>query len=737
MLHELRAFRHACARELRIDDLTVVLAIRLHARNPWTLERLEAVRGHYSPLPKVLVVDFGSEPGFAEQVARTSKEAGFHYVYVDDRGTFSLAKARNAGAAHADTPLLFFNDVDCFAEARFFDRLIEHAQAIEMGAYLDQVINVPVYHLEEQVSAEIWSADDACERSRRIARTMTRQVYAANAPYSYVDPSSNFFLIRRDFFDLVGGYNESFRGHGSEDFEFFLRLAHFTTQFPLPKEPARDIYSPVHEEFYAHKEYRGFRRYCELMALQAETAGLRICHLYHPRGNDSWYQEADRGKRRLVAQVQPFLEQPAKLLDYDWMPRRKNLLVLLKHLPQYQYFLPLRLAGYRLSACLVGEPGELERAAERLGRGEFDAVAVFNPYMNSHRELQPLVDLARARHIPLLVTDRGMLPESWFYAEDMPYADSEFTALDLDKLPLTDEELRIAEAYVEVLRKGTATLEQNGDFEATLARRGKSKRNRPTILVPLQLEDDVAVTRFNEGFMRYQDFVSEVAEVARTNPNLHFFVKPHPLSGLRFSSDLSNVTLCDRDDNIHALIELSDTVICYNSGVGFLALVHEKPIVTVGNAFYNLPRCGTRANSFASAVRLGISARVRPSRADVTRYVAWLLFHKYAFCKSRSVFRNLTARQVHNYRDLLFYKLPFGGSPSFLRASAEHAFDPSSYAAGKLAIRAGSARATYWAGGADTRLQVAKRKLRKLIRDPRRFVADSALSIAVRGRGKK
>src|SRR5205085_10850630 len=104
-------------------------------------------------------------------------------------------------------------------------------------------------------------------------------------------------------------------------------------------------------------------------------------------------------------------------------------------------------------------------------------------------------------------------------------------------------------------------------------------------------------------FLPYSEFVAQIDAVARAHPDVRFLIKAHPLSNQPFESSLSNVTLCDRTDNIHALIELSQAVVCYNSGVGFLALVHGKPLFTLGNAFYNLPGCGRRAPDFAAAVK--------------------------------------------------------------------------------------------------------------------------------------
>jgi len=708
----------------------MVLAVRLHAGNPWVAERLAALRQHYRELPSTLVVDFGSSEPYGAQLAALCAEHGLRYLREEDAGTYSAARARNLGARAARTPLLFFCDVDCFGEADLFERLIAHANRIDMASYLEQVVNLPAYSLGAQETREIWSAP-APVRGELLARRMLRKTYDAFDPaaYSYVDPASNFFMIRRDFFELVGGYDESFRGHGSEDFEFFLRLAHYTEQFPLPAELERDLYSPTNPAFFEQKLYRGFRRYMELMAFQAECAGLRIAHLHHAREADRWYAEKDRGRLRFRARVASYHKQPSRLIERDFLPRAKRALVLLKHERQTQYFLPLRLLGYQLHLMLSGDAVSEQRAREMLEGREVDAVAVFNPYMGSHRELLPWVERARALDVPLLVTDRGMLPESWFFAEDMPYGDGQYRALDPASWSFDEEELQIARDYAAVLRQGGATLEHNGDFADTMRRRERGRGARLTLLIPLQLDDDVAVTCFNEGHPSYAQFVADITVLARANPDVRFLVKTHPLSKRPFEGDTENLEVCDSQDNIHALIELSDALVCYNSGVGFLGLVHHKPVLTVGNAFYNIPGTGQRVESLTAALD-SLRAERRPPDAELmNRYLAWHLFRKYAFFKATSEVQELRTRRAHHYRNLLPYQLP-GSALMALRVSADHPFGERSYAAGKLVVSARTSTRQVRLRNDGASLL---RKLRKLARDPRRFARDSRLARKILG----
>lgn len=50
-------------------------------------------------------------------------------------------------------------------------------------------------------------------------------------------------------FDISGGYCDEFRGHGSEDFEFLIRLAKLTIDIPAPKGIEKDFYGPLKTSF--------------------------------------------------------------------------------------------------------------------------------------------------------------------------------------------------------------------------------------------------------------------------------------------------------------------------------------------------------------------------------------------------------------------------------------------------------------------------------------------------------
>lgn len=735
MLYDLERFHRACQREYSAHDITMIVAIRAHDHNPWVKRRLEILASHYDPAPRCVVVDFGSVEPHCTELRAIAERAGFDYVFVDDDGVFSLAKARNVGAAHARTDLLFFSDIDCFGARDLCGRIASYANAIDLGSIFDQIIKMPVYHLGENVSSDFFAIEEGARRARLLESAIAESVYsAADAVAEFVDPSSNFFVCRREFYDLVGGYNEAFRGHGSEDYEFLLRFALHSAQFPFPVDPSQDEYGPLRESFHGPKFFRGFRRLGELMSFHAEIAGLRIAHLYHPRpkAQDGWYANNDWKRTRFAEQVDPFISDPKQIVSYDWMPRTKTALVLIKHDWHYEFFLPLRRAGYRLVMRTAKQLAEDTSALEMILKREVDAVAIFNPYMRSHTELRPYFECAKSAGLETIVVERGALPESWYYASDVSYADPEWTATALEGYSPSAEETALANDYIAALRRGDQTLEKNGSMARTMARYAIYGRLHPKIcFVPLQIDDDLAVTRFTEGFIDYAVFRDSILDVAKRHSDVLFLIKPHPLSNSEWQSELENVVVCTSEDNVHGLIETAHAVLCYNSGVGLLALLHGKRVVTVGNAFYNFAGYGKRAKDAYDGVEMAFEKLDGFHERDTAHLVAWMLFRKYSFFKADSFYRDFGNRRSHEYRNMRCYQSNYGGSRSTLLARWSRPFAESSYASARIGVTVvedQAKRALLPRVREEGRVALFRRKLRKLQRNPERFFADSSLA---------
>lgn len=131
----------------------------------------------------------------------------------------------------------------------------------------------------------------------------------------------------------------------------------------------------------------------------------------------------------------------------------------------------------------------------------------------------------------------------------------------------------------------------------------------PYVFVPLQVETDSQIIQYSPQLKSMRNLVAIVCEGVleynlRYETDLHVVFKPHPVD--------TSIALGPIEDRLRAyphasmeraytsaqLIAGAELVMTINSTVGLEALMQFKPVVTLGNAFYNLPRLVTHCSDY-------------------------------------------------------------------------------------------------------------------------------------------
>lgn len=676
------------------SDISMVLCVRWHDANPWVIDRIALMGDYYVPAPKIIIVDFGSPAPHAARIRAVCEDKGYTYVHVDDTGIFSLSTARNAGFAAADTPFIYFADPDFFSERDHFGRLADIINTIDATKLFDLVLNIPAFHLSEPKTDGFFDLADFDARSNYLKKLSFYSYFENFEPKEgqFIAPYSNVFLIGSKLFSYLGGYDSGFRGHGSEDFEFLLRYGQHAKHLPMPSEPTEDCFGPGKASFFHQKTYSGFRRLFEALALPAESLGLKTFHLWHPKDKGSdWYKNNDWKRSRFSEATEIYVGKDERLLEVDFLPRAKKLACICKNRHHWGYFLPLRLAGFELVPVFGETDEDIAALTNGLTDGTLAGIAIFNPYMKSHSRFADAVTLARQLDRDVVVIERGALPNTVYYADDVSYASPSYSQAAFDREVFSAAELDAAWAYIERLREGSMTLEAMDTYAFTAEKyQGTKQPEKPVCLIPLQLDDDMAVTKFLKGEQSYHDFAASLARLVETNPDMTFVIKPHPLSKLDALPRTENVVIADRADNIHFLIDHADVVLCYNSGVGLLSLLHGKPTMTLGNAFYSLSGAGFHARSAEEGIASFKAGAVRaPDEALVQRIAAWFTLRKYSEFIATDHIVEFESRKSHGYKDIMITMLRWKGHEIALGRLRQLApFGKRSY----LAARAGVIR---------------------------------------------
>lgn len=263
-----------------------------------------------------------------------------------------------------------------------------------------------------------------------------------------------------------------------------------------------------------------------------------------------------------------------------------------------------------------------------------DQVLMPNPYGNNKR-LTCYKKLKESK-ITVVASDRGALPDSWFFDQGFNYDSESYHAKSWDKELSVTEQSKV-DHYIEKLRKGDTALEKQGD------RLGAEKAkeflgvhpDKKVIFVPLQRPTDTVIKYFSEPVGSVENFIQFLVDLEK-KLNTHgdewvFLLKKHPLETAYFSFESENIGYVTDSTNFYDLIEMSDAVLLINSGVGLNALAFEKKVICAGQAFYAHDGLAVHANSVQAAQDLLLSPTANPDYEKISRFFHHLITKVYSF----------------------------------------------------------------------------------------------------------
>jgi hypothetical protein len=167
----------------------------------------------------------------------------------------------------------------------------------------------------------------------------------------------------------------------------------------------------------------------------------------------------------------------------------------------------------------------------------------------------------------------------------------------------------------------------------------------PYLLAPLQMPTDDAVTLHSPlSVVDYVNVLSDWAERAR----VRVVFKLHPgRETPEIAKTVGRRTATGRyvamvDENIHSLIAGATGVVVLTSGVGFEALIHGKPVVTLG-------RCDYRWATFCSGpdcldAAFAYVREYSPAQRQAADKFIYFYYHRHAYLAKGAAMRHSTAR---------------------------------------------------------------------------------------------
>lgn len=229
-------------------------------------------------------------------------------------------------------------------------------------------------------------------------------------------------------------------------------------------------------------------------------------------------------------------------------------------------------------------------AIDFIRNSSIDMLIMPNPYGNERRMW--IYKKLKTLNFPIIVFDRGGLPNSWFFDVGFNADSPSYHPLKWDK-PLSTEQITAVTEYIKQVKYEIKPLEAQGERQGGVALKKKlGIENKRVLFVPLQRPSDTTIKFFSNPIEGFDAFIKVVIEtIQRTATTLNdwtIVVKKHPLETSR--PEHSFISYVDDNTHVYDLIEACDAVLLINSGVGLLASLWNKPVLHAGTVYYGHPQ---------------------------------------------------------------------------------------------------------------------------------------------------
>lgn len=180
-------------------------------------------------------------------------------------------------------------------------------------------------------------------------------------------------------------------------------------------------------------------------------------------------------------------------------------------------------------------------------------------------------------------------------------------------------------------REAGAGLAARASRRSDVAQGGNALPDAPFLFCPLQVPNDSQVTLFAGWTGGMTGFLQALGRAADHLPaGWHLRLKEHPSARVPLGPLLAPLVkggrvVVDNATDSFAQMAASRAVITLNSSMGLQAFFHDRPVITLGRAFYALPGLVHPAASQAALDALAAGAPALGYDADLrAAFVAWL-----------------------------------------------------------------------------------------------------------------
>jgi len=608
-------------------ELCVILPYREQSSKPdaldrvrWLLESTRDERVHFC------VVDSGSSHGHAQRVRQLCRELGASYIFVDSaHEPFSVGRCRNAGSMYVNARYVMFQDIDLMPCGSFYENLFRVIDEDRLAQNERDFLMIPCVYLSPY-GTQLFHETPSGERHHRFLSALYERNEGVVENFA---PGTSCVVVNRLYLLSLGGNHERFQGHGFEDFDLNLRLMLLSMKFAPPDD--------LHHTTNGWKtfEYRGYRGWAKVHGDFSLRRGLFLVHLWHspPKATEpdvKYFEWRQHNKKLFVERLRAFEKDP--LQEHESLPDHwsgSTLCLGKRRAPFFRSLLDIYpLLGrmvFATESSFIDEQAFLDFVSKK----RFDRVMFPNPYGNLKR--LSLYRAARAAGVEVVVSDRGALPDSVFFDSGFN-ADSDAYAPVRWNRELSTPERQRVEQYINELRSGEHALESQGARTGAAALRLQyGLGNSKVLFVALQRPLDTVIRYFSGNSGGTAGLLQTVRQLsARLPDDWRIVIKQHPLESEPLDIEAWNVKIVAPEAHVHDLLEACDATMVINSGVGVLSLAFNKPVIVLGESFYNVPNAAYVCDGVHDVLSALTRDDLAVDRERVLRFIHYLRFEFYS-----------------------------------------------------------------------------------------------------------
>jgi len=273
---------------------------------------------------------------------------------------------------------------------------------------------------------------------------------------------------------------------------------------------------------------------------------------------------------------------------------------------------------------------------------------------------QKLINYCKENNRVYYIFERGSLPNCLFLDKHGFLNDSSSYNKENWKRELDYNQNNQIENFIKDFINDSSSLEkqQTENFESL-----NIDSNNKIAFVPFQVYNDTVMQLWADWVENQENYYQVINNLAKELPDWTFIVKNHPVQIAKrfplFKSNLSNIVYAD---NVHYkdCIKNSDIVITINSSIGLQAMMWGKPVLILGEAFYQFDEINHKIKNYNDLKNyLQYQMYREPDFNLAKQFIYFLKFNFYTSAKLKKIGINSTNLE---YIDKLIFESPYNNT---------------------------------------------------------------------------